>query len=152
MVFFAVAYRAFSLTWPASMQIYCITKEFNSQSTCLGRQHGRGFIVLGHQYGRRDVMRQHSIWPPWRHVKKSIEFVYIFSLPWWNSVTVQQKGKLYRRAWGRRFLCVWHRLQWNSLRKLPTKRRFMPRYIKEIFIISVAEVMNVRHVSLIRVG
>ena len=28
----------------------------------------------------------------------------------------------------------------------------MPRYIKEIFIISVAEVMNVRHVSLIRVG
>ena len=104
------------------------------------------------------------ILPPWRHEttlymaamtsceSTIIEFVYIFSLPWWNSATVQQKGKLYRRAWGTRFLCVWHRLQWNSLRKLHRKLRFMPRYIKEIFIISVAEVMNVRHVSLIRVG
>ena len=55
-------YRVFSLTWPASMQIYwnkrsvCIRKEFNSQRIGLGHQHGRRFIVLGHQYGRRDVM------------------------------------------------------------------------------------------------
>ena len=57
--------RAFSLTWPASMQIYqiygnkesvCIRKEFNSHRIGLGYQHGRRFIVLGHQYGRRDVM------------------------------------------------------------------------------------------------
>ena len=58
-------YRAFSLTWPASMQIYqiygnkesvYIGKEFNSHRIGLGHQHGRRFIVLGHQYGRRDVM------------------------------------------------------------------------------------------------
>ena len=60
-------YRVFSLTWPASMQIYgnkrsvCIRKEFNSQRIGLGHQHGRRFIVLGHQYGRRDVMWKHSI-------------------------------------------------------------------------------------------
>ena len=57
----------FSLTWPASMQIYwnkesvCIRKQFNSQRSGLGHQHGRRFIVLGHQYGRRDVMWKHSI-------------------------------------------------------------------------------------------
>ena len=62
-----VTYRVFSLTWPASMQIYwnkrsvCIRKEFNSQRIGLGHQHGRRFIVLGHQYGRRDVMWKHSI-------------------------------------------------------------------------------------------
>ena len=55
-------YRVFSLTWPASMQIYgtkesvCIRKEFNSHRTGLEHQHGRRFIVLEHQYGRRDVM------------------------------------------------------------------------------------------------
>ena len=60
-------YRVFSLTWPASMQIYwtkesvCIRKEFNSHRTRLGHQHGRRFIVLGHQHGRRDVMWKHSI-------------------------------------------------------------------------------------------
>ena len=58
-------YRAFSLTWPASMQIYqiygnkesvYIRKEFNSHRIGLGHQHGRRFIVLERQYGRRDVM------------------------------------------------------------------------------------------------
>ena len=64
-----VGYRVFSLTWPASMQIYwnkrkslhAIRKEFNSQRTGLGHQHGRRFIVLKHQYGRRDVMWKHSV-------------------------------------------------------------------------------------------
>ena len=57
----------FSLTWPASMQIYwnkrkcCIRKEFNSHRTSLGHQHGCHFIVLGHQCGQRDVMWKHSI-------------------------------------------------------------------------------------------
>ena len=42
-------YRVFSLTWPASTQIYSNKrKEFNSQGTGLGHQHGRRFIVLGH--------------------------------------------------------------------------------------------------------
>ena len=51
-----VIYRLFSLTWPASMQIYwnkrkcCIRNEFNSQR-----------IGSGHQHGRRDVMWKHSI-------------------------------------------------------------------------------------------
>ena len=62
MVFSGVVKRAFSLTWPASMQIYgtkesvYIRKEFNSQRIVLVHQHGRRFIVLEHQYGRRDVM------------------------------------------------------------------------------------------------
>ena len=58
----------FSLTWPASMQIYWnkkksvyIRKEFNSQRTGLGHKHSRRFIVLGHKYGRRDVMWKHNI-------------------------------------------------------------------------------------------
>ena len=44
---------AFSLTWPASMQIYWNkrkSQEFNSHRIC-----------LEHQYGRRDVMRKRSI-------------------------------------------------------------------------------------------
>ena len=51
-----VIYRLFSLTWPASMQIYwnkrkcCTRNEFNSQR-----------IGSGHQHGRRDVMWKHSI-------------------------------------------------------------------------------------------
>ena len=56
-------YRAFSLTWPVSMQIYCykrkrvfIRKDFNSHRTGLGHQHGHRFIVLGYKYGCRDVM------------------------------------------------------------------------------------------------
>ena len=53
-------YSLFSLTWPASMQIYWkkesvyIRKEFNSHRTGLGHKHGCRFIVLGH----------HLIWPP----------------------------------------------------------------------------------------
>ena len=61
-------YKVFSLTWPASMQIYwnkesvCIRKEFNSHRIGLEHQHGRRFIFLGHQYGHRDhdVMWKHS--------------------------------------------------------------------------------------------
>ena len=56
-------YRAFSLTWPVSMQIYCykrkrvfIKKEFNSHRIGLGDQYGHHFIVLGHKYGCRDDM------------------------------------------------------------------------------------------------
>ena len=55
-------YGAYSLTWPASMQIYgnkrnfYIRKEFNSHRIGLEHQHGRRFIVLENQYGRRDVM------------------------------------------------------------------------------------------------
>ena len=50
-------YRALSLTWPASMQIYLdIRKEFNSHRTGLGHQHGCHFIILGHQYGHCDII------------------------------------------------------------------------------------------------
>ena len=53
--------RAFSLTWPASMQIGTkervnTRKEFNSNRTGLGHQHGHRFIVSQHQYGCHDVM------------------------------------------------------------------------------------------------
>ena len=55
-------YRALSLTWPASMQIYWdIRKEFNSHRTGLGHQHGHHFIILGHQYGHCDIIWTHSI-------------------------------------------------------------------------------------------
>ena len=56
-------YRAFSLTWPASIQIYSnkrkslhLRKEVNSQRTTLEHQHGHHIMVLEHQYGLSDVM------------------------------------------------------------------------------------------------
>ena len=57
-----MGYRAFLLTWPASMQIYwnkrkrLHKKRVNSRRIDLEHQNGRHFIVLGQQYGRRDVM------------------------------------------------------------------------------------------------
>ena len=45
------AYKAFSITWPASMQIYG-TKE----SVYIGKGINSHRISLEHQYGRRDVM------------------------------------------------------------------------------------------------
>ena len=59
--------RAFSLEWPASMQIYWkkesvyMRKDFNSQMFFLVHQHSRRFIVLEHQNGRHDVMWKRSI-------------------------------------------------------------------------------------------
>ena len=50
------AYRAFSITWPASMQIYG-TKE----SVYIGKGINPHRIGLEHQYGRRDVMWKRSI-------------------------------------------------------------------------------------------
>ena len=62
-------YRTFSLSWPASMQIYSnkrkslhLRKEVNSQRTTLEHQHGRCFMVLEHQYGHGDVMWKWSIY------------------------------------------------------------------------------------------
>ena len=61
-------YRAFSLTWSASVQInWNKRKHLNNKRVQLpedwfgGHKHGRRFIVLEHQYGRRDVMWKHSI-------------------------------------------------------------------------------------------
>ena len=57
-------YRAFSLTWPASLQIYWnkesvyIKKDCNSHRIVSELQHGRRFIVLELQYCRDDVMRK----------------------------------------------------------------------------------------------
>ena len=57
-----LCYRAFSLKWPAALQIYWNRREFLHEKkvktfrTGLGHQHGRRFIVLGHQCVRRDVM------------------------------------------------------------------------------------------------
>ena len=57
-------YRAFSLTWPASLQfigtkesVY-IKKDYNSHRIISELQHGRRFIILELQYGRDDVMRK----------------------------------------------------------------------------------------------
>ena len=64
-------YRAFSLTWPPSMQIYWnkrkglhkkrvkLPKDWFGTTTWPPFQPR--FIVLGHQYGRRDVMWKHPI-------------------------------------------------------------------------------------------
>ena len=55
-------YRVFSLTWPASMQIYwnkrnhLHKKRVQLPRDWFGTQHGRRFIVLGHQHGRRDII------------------------------------------------------------------------------------------------
>ena len=50
-----VAYKAFSHTRPASMQIYW-NKRKRLHNKRVQLQHGRRFIVLGHQYGRREIM------------------------------------------------------------------------------------------------
>ena len=61
------SYSVFSLTWPASIQIYWNKRErlhkneFNSHRTGLGHKHGRRFIVLGHKYGRHEVKWKHTI-------------------------------------------------------------------------------------------
>ena len=55
------AYRAFSLTWPASMQIYdnkrnyLHKKRVQLPQDCFGTPTWPPFIVLENQYGRRDV-------------------------------------------------------------------------------------------------
>ena len=55
-----LCYRAFSLKWPAALQIYWNRREFLHEKkvktfrTGLGHQHGRRFIVLGHQCVRRE--------------------------------------------------------------------------------------------------
>ena len=75
--------KAFSLTWPASMQIYWnersvyIRKEFNSLRICSVHQHGRRFIVLEHQYGRRDVMWKRSIGSTIIHVQSYFLFFFL---------------------------------------------------------------------------
>ena len=56
--------RAFSLTWPASMQIsknLLHKKRVQLRQDWFGTPHGRCFLVLEIQYGRRDVMWKHSI-------------------------------------------------------------------------------------------
>ena len=60
-----MANSVFSLTWPASVQIYWNKKkrlhQKNSHRTGLVHKHGRRFIVLGHKYARHDVMWKHTI-------------------------------------------------------------------------------------------
>ena len=50
----------FSVTWPASMQIYRDERKRlhkkSSHRTGLGHKHGRRFSVLGHKYVPHDVM------------------------------------------------------------------------------------------------
>ena len=63
------SYRVFSLTWPASMQIYwnkrkCLQKKrVQLPEDWFGTLTWPTFHCLGHQYGRRDVMWKHSIFP-----------------------------------------------------------------------------------------
>ena len=60
-----LTYRAFSITWPASMQIYgnkrnhLHKKRVQLPQDWLEHQHGRRFIAC---FGT-------PIWPPWSHVK-----------------------------------------------------------------------------------
>ena len=57
----------FSLTWPASKQIYwnkrkrLHKKRDQLPQDCLGHKHSHRFIVLRHQYGRHDFMWKHTI-------------------------------------------------------------------------------------------
>ena len=61
--------RAYSLTWPVSMQIYGNKKKYTKKYTkkwskshkiCLKQQYGRRFIVLEHQYGCHEVIWMRS--------------------------------------------------------------------------------------------
>ena len=64
LTYFLTRYRAFSLTWPASMQIYwnkrkrLHEKRIQLPQDCLGTPTWPPF----HSFGT-------PIWPPWRHVK-----------------------------------------------------------------------------------
>ena len=62
-----VAYRMFSLTWPAYMQIYCSKRK---------RLHKKRVELPGDWFGTPTWQPFHCfgtpIWPPWRHVKHSI--------------------------------------------------------------------------------
>ena len=59
-----VAYRVFSLTWPAYMQIYCNKRK---------RLHKKRVQLPGDWFGTPTWQPFHCfgtpIWPPWRHVK-----------------------------------------------------------------------------------
>ena len=108
--------RAFSLTWPASLQIYwnkrsrLHKKKVRLPQDWFGHQHGRRFIVLEHQYGRRDVMWKHSMgaflwddpdWDQWSEITRIMVdqmnwwihfgqgFMGSFDLPWskWSRIT-----------------------------------------------------------------
>ena len=60
----SAGYRAFSLTWPASMQIYCNKRE---------RLHKKRVQLPQDWFGTPTWPPFHCfgtpIWPPWRHVK-----------------------------------------------------------------------------------
>ena len=67
-ILFKLYYRAFSLMWPASMQIYWNKrKHLHKKKVQLPQDWfgtptiGRRFLVLGHQYGHHDIMWKHSI-------------------------------------------------------------------------------------------
>ena len=59
-----LCYRVFSLTWPASMQIYCNKRK---------RLHKKRVQLPGDWFGTPTWQPFHCfgtpIWPPWRHVK-----------------------------------------------------------------------------------
>ena len=83
-------YKAFSLTWLASMQIYwnkrkrLHKKGFNSHMSGLGHQHGRRLIVLNGT----------PIWPPWRHVKTLYK---AFSRTWPAALQIYWKNSKFLR-------------------------------------------------------
>ena len=55
-------YRAFSLTWPASVQIHWNKrKPLRKKRVGLEQQHNHHFIALEHQYGCHDAMWKRSL-------------------------------------------------------------------------------------------
>ena len=93
--FVMTGYRVFSLTWPASMQIYWNKRKRLHKKrvqlpqdwfgtpiwppfSCFGTPIWPPFHCLGHQYGRRDVVWKHSI------EFNALSRVLYFSFPCFN--------------------------------------------------------------------
>ena len=77
-------YREFSLTWPASMQIFG-TKE----GAYIGKGINSHRIGLEHQYGRRDVMWKRSIQVRASSQTKGLERVWNRERDWGETLKIR---------------------------------------------------------------
>ena len=104
------AYRAFSITWSASMQIYG-TKE----GLYIGKGINSHRIGLEHQYGRRDVMWKRSIQVRASSQTKGLERVS------------KQRARLGRDAKNTFFFLASHALRARKARARRARKTLTPR-------------------------
>ena len=93
-------YRVFSLTWPASMQIYRNKRR---------RLHKKRVQLPQDWFGTPTWPPFHCsgtpIWPPWRHVKTLYNYSFPYNVVYLNCVTYFI-SKLITRIWVKSYLQV----------------------------------------------